>query len=92
MIWLKIKITIPKLVVTIYRLSFLWLLPKRTVHFFYRSDNFALPFFHPMSLSMIVPAAWSLDLARRHQFCIKHLVSFVYEFRPLNFMSCRYTS
>ena len=24
-------------------------------------ENFALPFFHPMSLSMIVPAASSLD-------------------------------
>ena len=56
MIWLKVKIPTPNFVVTIYRLSFLWLL-KRTVHFFYRSDNFALPFFHPMSLSMIVPAA-----------------------------------
>ena len=41
MIWLKVKIPIPKLVVTIYRLSFLWPL-KRTVHFFYRSDNFAV--------------------------------------------------
>ena len=57
MIWLKVKIPIPKFVVTIYRLSFLWPL-ECTVHFFYRSDNFALPaFFHPMSLSMIVPAA-----------------------------------
>ena len=45
MIWLKVKIpAIPKLVVTIYRLSFLWPL-KSTVHFFYRSDNFALPLF-----------------------------------------------
>ena len=43
MIWLKLKIPIPKLVVTIYRLSFLWPV-KRTVRFFYRSDNFALPF------------------------------------------------
>ena len=56
MIWLKVKIPILKFVVTIYRLSFLWPL-KGTVHFFYRSDNFVLPFFHPMSLSMIVPAA-----------------------------------
>ena len=54
MIWLKVKIPIPKFVVTIYRLSFLWPL-KRTVHFFYRSDNFALPFLHPMSLSMQGP-------------------------------------
>ena len=44
MIWLKVKIPILKFVVTIYRLSFLWPL-KRTVHFFYRSDNFVLPFF-----------------------------------------------
>ena len=60
MIWLKVKVPIPKFVVTIYRLSFLWLLwpLKRTVHFFYRSNSFALPFFHPlMSLSKIVPAA-----------------------------------
>ena len=56
MIWLKVKIPIPKFVVTIYRLSVLWSL-KRTVNFFYRLDSFALPFFHPMSLSMIVPAA-----------------------------------
>ena len=56
MIWLKVEIPIPKSLVTIYRLSFLRPL-KRTVRFFYRSDNFALPFFHPMSLSMIVPAA-----------------------------------
>ena len=41
MIWLKVKIPIPKFVVTIYRLSFLWPL-KHTVHCFYRSDNFAL--------------------------------------------------
>ena len=54
MIWLKVKIPIPKFVVTIYRLSFLCPL-KRTVHFFYPSDNFALPFFHLMS--MIIPAA-----------------------------------
>ena len=91
MIWLKVKISIPKFVVTIYRLSFLWPL-KRTVHFFYRSDSFALPFFHQMS--MIVPVACSLDLACRHQteICIKYLVSFVYEFRSLAFMSCCYTS
>ena len=50
------KIPIPKFVVTICRLSFLWPL-KRTVHLFYHSDNFALPFFRPMSLSMIVLAA-----------------------------------
>ena len=56
MIWLKVKIPIPKFVVTIYRLSFVLPL-KRTVHFFYRSDNFALPLSHPMSLSMIAPAA-----------------------------------
>ena len=56
MIWLKVKIPIPKFVVKIYCLSFLWSL-KRTVHFFYRSNNFALSFFHPMSLSMIVPTA-----------------------------------
>ena len=56
MIWLKVEIPIPKFVVTIYRLSFFWPL-KRTIHFFYRPDNFALPFFDPMSLSMIVPAA-----------------------------------
>ena len=56
MIWLKVKIPIPKFVVTIYRLSFLWPL-KHTVHFVYRSDNFALPLFDSMSLSMIVPAA-----------------------------------
>ena len=43
MIWVKVKIPIPKLVVMIYRLSFLWPL-KRTVHFFCRADNFALPF------------------------------------------------
>ena len=54
MIWLKVEITIPKLVATIYHLSFLWPL-KRIVHFFYRSDNFVFPFFHTMS--MIVPAA-----------------------------------
>ena len=54
---MKVNIPIPKFVVTIYRLSFLWPF-KRTVHFFYRSDtDFALPFFHPMSLSMIAPAA-----------------------------------
>ena len=57
MIRLKVKVPITKLVVTICRLSFLWPL-KRTFHyFFYRSDNFALLFFHPMSLSMTVPAA-----------------------------------
>ena len=44
MIWLKVKMPILKFVVAIYRLSFLWPL-KRTVHFFYRSDNFVLPFF-----------------------------------------------
>ena len=43
MICLKVKIPIPRFVVMICRLSFLWPL-KRTVHFFYRSDNFALPF------------------------------------------------
>ena len=55
-IWLKVKVPIPKFAVTIYRLSYLWPL-KRTVHFFNRSDNFTLHFFHPMSLSVIVPAA-----------------------------------
>ena len=55
MIWLKVKLPILKLVVTIYCLSFLWPL-KHTVHFFYHLDNVALPFFHPMSFSMIVPA------------------------------------
>ena len=49
MIWLKVKIPLPKFVVMIYRLSFLWPL-KRTVHFFYRSDNFALPPFFPSSV------------------------------------------
>ena len=56
MIWLKVKIPLPKFVVTIYRLSFLWPL-KHTVHFVHRWDNFALPLFDPMPLSMIVPAA-----------------------------------
>ena len=51
MIWFKVKMSIPKIVVTIYHLLFLWPL-KRTVHFFYRPDNFALPFFFPMLLSM----------------------------------------
>ena len=60
MIWLKVKIPIPKFVVTIYRLSFLRPL-KRTVHFFYRSDNFALPFLHPMcSCSLITRFSASL--------------------------------
>ena len=56
MIWLKVKMPVPKFLVTIYHLSFLWPL-KCTAHFFYGSDNFALPFFHPMPLSMIAPAA-----------------------------------
>ena len=56
MIWLNVKLPITKFVVTINRLSILWPF-KRTVHFFCRSNNFALPFSHPMSLSMIVPAA-----------------------------------
>ena len=35
MIRMKVKILIPKFVVTIYRLSFLWPL-KQTFHFFYQ--------------------------------------------------------
>ena len=34
------------------------------------------------SMSMFVFAAWSLDLARRHQIYLKYLVSFLCEFRP----------
>ena len=56
MIWLKVKIPIPKLVVTIYRPSFIFMAIETHSSFLYRSDNFAFPFFHPMSLSMIVPA------------------------------------
>ena len=72
-------------------LSFIFMAIETHSSFLLSFGQLALPF-HPMSLSMIVPAAWSLDLACRHQICIEYLVSFVYEFRPLAFMSCCYTS
>ena len=58
------------------------------ISFFFRSDNFDLPFFHPMSMNieLIVSTAWSLDLARRHQ---------IYKMSCLSFgllMNCCYTS
>ena len=58
------------------------------ISFFFCSDNFDLPFFHPMSMNieLIVSAAWSLDLARRRQ---------IYKTSCLSFgllMNCCYTS